>query len=360
MFSISPEHAIGLVAGILIIPVALVALHRHGAWRRAAGTVQAAAVLMMVTAAVHLALIGHHLQSEPLTSALFAVNGALFIALAFSTGWRHWRLASSALLVATILGYLVYVVADLEGPDQVGLATKLVELTALGLVLVPVRGEGRASFRRTRWTALGVAMPLLLMTTSASLWIVDLVRPDPRHVHAGALLQATNPVATQEQWDAANALYRETRAAIAPYADWRNAWAAGYRPGGPDNMPSTHWMNQRYVDAAYVMDPQHPQGLVYANSKHGPVLLGAMFQMKRIGQFGPDPGGPVTAWHQHENICFTPLGFEFSLLTPTATCPLGAINISAPPMLHVWIVNNPGGPFAVDIDSKVVKQIDQS
>jgi len=30
-----------------------------------------------------------------------------------------------------------------------------------------------------------------------------------------------------------------------------------------------------------------------------------------------------------------------------------------PPMLHVWIVDNPGGPFAVDIDSKVVKQIDQ-
>ena len=42
-------------------------------------------------------------------------------------------------------------------------------------------------------------------------------------------------------------------------------------------------MNQRYVDAGYVMDPQRPQGLVYANSKHGPVLLGAMFQMQRIG-----------------------------------------------------------------------------
>jgi hypothetical protein len=203
-------------------------------------------------------------------------------------------------------------------------------------------------------------MPLLLVTTSASLWIVDLARPDPRHVHAGALLQATNAVATQQQWAAANALYRETKEAIAPYADWRVAWAAGYRPGGPDTMPSTHWMNQRYVDAGYVMDPQHPQGLVYANTKHGPVLLGAMFQMKKIGEFGPDPGGPATAWHQHENICFTPFGIEFSLLSPTATCPLGAINISAPPMLHVWVVNNPSGPFAIDIDPKLVKQIDQA
>ena len=360
MFSVSPTHAIGLIAGILAIPVALLVLRTRRGWREAAGTTRAAAVLMMCTAAVHLALIGHHLQTQPLTSALFFANGVLFIALAFSTAWRHWSIASSALLVATILGYVVYVVAGLEGPDQVGLSTKLVELTALGLVLIPVRAEIRPSFRRTRWAALGVAMPVLLVTTSASLWIVDLVRPDPRHVHAGALLQSTNPVATQEQWDAANALYRETKEAIAPYADWRNAWAAGYRPGGPDSMPSTHWMNQRYVEAGYVMDPLHPQGLVYANSKHGPVLLGAMFQMKKIGQFGPDPGGPVTAWHQHENICFTPLGVEFSLMTPTATCPLGAINISAPPMLHVWIVSNPGGPFAVDIDPRVVKQIDQA
>jgi hypothetical protein len=116
-------------------------------------------------------------------------------------------------------------------------------------------------------------------------------------------------------------------------------------------------MNQAYVKAGYVMDPQRPQGLVYANTRSGPVLLGAMFQMSRIGQFGPDPGGPLTAWHQHENICFTPFGFEFSFMTPFATCPLGAIDISAAPMLHVWIVDNPSGPFAVDIDPSAVARV---
>ena len=360
MFSVSTEHAIGLIAGIAAAPLAIVALRFSRPWRRAAGTVQSAAVLMMVTAAVHAALIPHHLQEEPLTSLLFAINAVLFIALSLATDWRHWRLASSALLIATILGYLFYIVAGIEGPDQVGLATKLIELAALGLVLVPAPAETRGAHRRIRWSALAVSLPVLLIATSASLWIVDLVRPDAQHVHAGAVLQSTNAVATQAQWDAANALYRETKAAIAPYTDWHKAWAAGYRPGGPDHQPSTHWMNQRYIDAGYVMDPQHPQGLVYANSKHGPVLLGAMFEMKKIGQFGPDPGGPLTAWHQHENICFTPFGFEFSLLTPTATCPLGAISISAPPMLHVWIVDNPSGPFAVDIDPEVVKAIDRA
>jgi hypothetical protein len=270
-------------------------------------------------------------------------------------------LASAGLLIATVIGYLVYVGIGFEGPDQVGLATKLIEVTALGLALVPVRGETRRTHRSWRWAGLGVVMPLLILMTGATVWIVDLARPDPRHVHAGALLQSTNTLPTPAQVEAASRLYHETKAAIQPYEDWHQAWAAGYRPGGSATMPSSHWMNQRYVDAGYIMDPHRPQGLVYANTHHGPVLLGAMFQMKGINQFGPDPGGPLTAWHQHENICITPFGFEFSLMTPFSNCAFGAIDISASPMLHVWIIDNPrGGPFAVDIDPSVVAALDRT
>jgi len=233
-------------------------------------------------------------------------------------------------------------------------------LIALGLVLVPVHGEPGRPRRALRWTSLAIALPVLTLITTSTVWIVSLARPDAQHAHAGALLQSTNEIATPQQAAAATQLYAETKAAILPFQDWHQAWAAGFRPGGGANLGSTHWMNQKYVDAGYVMDPHRPQGLVYANTKHGPVLLGAMFQMKHIGQFGPDPGGPLTAWHQHENICVTPIFFEFSLMTPFATCPLGAIDISVSPMLHVWIVDNPkGGQFAVDIDPQVVRSIDR-
>jgi hypothetical protein len=258
-----------------------------------------------------------------------------------------------------LIGYLLWIAIGLDSPDQVAIATKLLELTALGLVLVPVRGEPLAH-RTSRWVSLGVAVPLLTLVATSTIWIVDLARPDPKHAHAGAVLQATNDVATPQQVAAAAQLYSDTKAAILPYEDWHKALAAGYRPG--QNLGgSSHWMNQRYVEAGYVMDPHRPQGLVYANTKQGPVLIGAMFQMKHIGQFGPDPGGPLTAWHQHENICVSPIFFEFSLMTPFATCPLGAIDLSVSPMLHVWIVDNPkGGPFAVDIDPEVVKAIDRA
>ena len=360
MFDISGDHAIGLYAGFVALCLALIALRFRPARKTVPGTVLAASVLMAIAGAIHLGLITTHL-GEPVTAVLFFMNGTAYIALSQLFTWRWWRPASATLLVASVLGYLIYIILGFDTPDQVAIVTKFVELTALGLVLVPVRAEAGKPRRTLRWTSLGIAVPLLMLVTTSTVWIDDLARPNARHAHAGALLQATNNVATPEQVAAAAKLYADTKAALEPYQDSQKAWAAGYRPG-PTNLPSTHWMNQRYVDAGYVIDPNRPQGLVYANTRHGPVLLGAMFQMKHIGQFGPDPGGPLTAWHQHENICVTPLGgFEFSLMTPFATCPVGSIDISASPMLHVWIVDNPnGGPFAVDIDSAVVSRIDRS
>lgn len=356
MFDIAPDHAIGLYAGLLALPLALLSLKLRRSLGAVPGTIRGASVLMFVAGGVHLGLVWTH-RDEAVTAALFAINGVAYIALSQMLTWRWWRAASVALITASLLGYLGYILLNLDTPDQVAIATKLTELTALGLMLVPIQGVRQ--WRRSRWSALAVAVPALTIVTVATVWIDGLARPDAQHVHAGAILQQTNDVATPEQVAAAQWLYDETAAAIAPYRDWHNAWAAGFRPGGSQAMPSTHWMNQRNVDAGYVMNPQHPQGLVYANTKHGPVLLGAMFQMKHLGEFGPDPGGPLTAWHEHENVCFTPFGVEFSLMTPTATCPLGAIDISAPPMLHVWIVDNPAGRFAVDIDDKVVRRIDQ-
>jgi hypothetical protein len=360
MFDIASVHAIGLFAGLVALPFALIAIRLRPARRLVPGTVLGASVLMAVAGVVHLALITAH-PNEPVTALLFLGNGISYLALSFAFTWRWWRPASAALLTATVFGYLFYVAVGLESPDQVGVATKLLELTALGLVVVPVRDEQGKPRRTLRWASLGAALPLLTLVATSTIWIADLARPSARHVHAGALLQATNQVATPEQVAAAASLYAETKTAILPYQDSQKAWAAGFRPGGATNMPSTHWMNQANVDAGYVLDPRRPQGLVYANTMHGPVLLGAMFQMKKLGQFGPDPGGPLTAWHQHENICFAPFGLEFSLMAPFAICPLGAINVSAPPMLHVWIVDNPkGGPFAVDIDDAVVKAIDRA
>src|SRR2546428_5476614 len=133
---------------------------------------------MAVSGGVHLALIPHHLASEPLTSLLFLLNGVAFIALAVMFTWRWWRIAAAALLITTVLAYLVYVAIGFEAPDQVGLATKLVEVTALGLALVPVRGEVGRTYRSWRWATPCEGMPPFVVITEAPGWYL-LLAPDP-------------------------------------------------------------------------------------------------------------------------------------------------------------------------------------
>src|SRR5258708_3639251 len=90
MFDIAPDHAIGLYAGLLALPLALVAIRLRPARRRVPGTVLAASVLLAMSGAVHLALISTHV-SEPLTSWLFLANGTGYLALSFAFTSRWWR-----------------------------------------------------------------------------------------------------------------------------------------------------------------------------------------------------------------------------------------------------------------------------
>jgi hypothetical protein len=84
-----------------------------------------------------------------------------------------------------------------------------------------------------------------------------------------------------------------------------------------------------------------------------------MYQMPRQDQFGPDPGGPLTAWHIHQHICLGP--GAFSLATPFSSCPFGMVDVTTRAMLHVWTVRNPlGGQFAVDLDPDVVARMARS
>ena len=222
---------------------------------------------------------------------------------------------------------------------------------ALGLLLIPA--GPRPTLPWVRWPAVVVAVPMLTILTGLVSWGVALARPDATHQHLGATVQVANRAASPEEKTYADWLLTQTTAAIAPYRDTRLAFAAGYRPQG--DAGTLHWINDKLVKAGPALDPQHPQGLVYVRSHHGPVLVGAMFQGRRPGDFAPDPGGPLTPFHQHEHICFSPAGFD--LESPWATCPFGSVSVTVPPMLHVWVVPNPGGAFAIDLDPSVVKAI---
>jgi hypothetical protein len=165
------EHGAALVA-LLYLPVVVVALlmaielaaraaFPPALWLRRAYVATSpasrlAALGMIISAVVHLALVPAHLAEEPMLGVLFALDGiALLVAVAWSVTrpFRGWRAASVLLLLGGVLAYVWYVATGRETADAVGLASKLVELASIALLVLPgVRSRlaGQASIHLMR------------------------------------------------------------------------------------------------------------------------------------------------------------------------------------------------------------------
>jgi hypothetical protein len=259
--------------------------------------------------------------------------------------YLRWRLPTALLLVATMLAYLSVVLRGHETVDDLGVATKFIELTALGLI-VWRRQAARLSWR---WLGAAAGLATAVVFSGGLAWAATLRggQAGHTHVHAQAgqsFIAASAP--TDQQKSAAAKLVEDTRSGIARFDDVHAAVADGYVPTTPIKAATVHYVNPKYVHSG-VVDPRHPQALVYANTPNGPLLLGAMYMMPKPNQLPPDIGGSIAEWHTHNNLCFLVPGLVIDgLESPFGTCPTGSINGPTPAMLHVWTVANPAGPFA--------------
>jgi hypothetical protein len=112
--------------------------------------------------------------------------------------------------------------------------------------------------------------------------------------------------------------------------------------------------NPAFKNDGRVLDPQRPETLVYAIEDGRATLLGVVYVMERAGVAAPQPGGPITRWHAH-NICLTLLPPGFGIVSPFGSCPALSLNVTTPEMMHVWVVDNPAGPFAEGLDAAWVR-----
>jgi hypothetical protein len=148
------------------------------------------------------------------------------------------------------------------------------------------------------------------------------------------------------------------------YQSLAAAKAAGYLPITPPGAPVVHYLNVAYYQAVLkggpVLNYQDPQSLVYANTPNGAVLVAAMYITSYNGPT-PQPGGCLTQWHVHTNLCLTGSLDVVGAVGPgQSTCPPGSVNKVTPAMIHVWFVPIPGGPTAIDApDPQVVHAAEQ-
>jgi hypothetical protein len=157
---------------------------------------------------------------------------------------------------------------------------------------------------------------------------------------------------TSGQLNAASTLVADTSRSLAGFADLRDAKTAGYAPHHRVPEAIKHYFNSAYVTDGRVIDPARPEGLMYASTNRGPVLVAAVYLMNRAGEPGRPVGGCLTQWHTHDNLCSSdPANGKITgLRTPGRRCPPGQVPWAAPVMLHTWIIDVPGGPFAHQVD----------
>jgi len=147
-----------------------------------------------------------------------------------------------------------------------------------------------------------------------------------------------------------------SKTGTAPYQDYEAAIADGYVPDGPKLGMQRHLKNKAYQKDGLILDTRKPELLVYATDGERYLLLGVAYTMEKAGEAGPEIGGSLTRWHTH-NICFTLAPPGFGLVSPFGGCPLGAVAVTLPEMMHVWTVENPDGPFADRLDDKWVGEL---
>ena len=211
----------------------------------------------------------------------------------------------------------------------------------------------------------GTMAPVHLATSSPAGFITD---PDPG-LQTTPGMKMASPVACT-----ASATAAQQRAAVRLVnASWRGAQqyrslaaarAAGYRPITPSGLPVVHYLNPVFYRHTLlggpVLDTSQPQSLVYANTPKGAVLVAAMYITTPRGAT-PQPGGCLTQWHVHTNLCLRAgLGVVGVTGAGHPACPAGSRNRVTPAMMHVWFVPIPGGPTAVDApDAQVVRAAGQ-
>jgi hypothetical protein len=159
---------------------------------------------------------------------------------------------------------------------------------------------------------------------------------------------------TLEQQDAATDLVeRSFEAALRHgWADEKKGLADGYYMVGKHGNERLHYRNDAYLLDDRLLDPDHPEFLMYAGPDGARELVGFMFMARTRTEWGPQIGGPLTIWHFHmfaRMQCIIKGMIPRGFVNDPSECKGGTVVHRTPEMMHVWLIPRPGGPFATDM-----------
>ncbi len=162
----------------------------------------------------------------------------------------------------------------------------------------------------------------------------------------GPVISLDDPRLTSAQREAAQALIDRTTAGMLAFPDVAAIEAAGYISIGDGVTGFEHYITVGYIADDVDLDPNRIESIVLTVAPDGTrTVASAMYILgfdKTMADV-PDIAGELTTWHDHDNLCFN--GTQIVAIAVNGVCPTGTL-VQTPPMLHVWIEENPCGPFA--------------
>jgi hypothetical protein len=173
----------------------------------------------------------------------------------------------------------------------------------------------------------------------------------PSPVPAGAAVLAVNPHAmgqTVAQKERADGLLRDTKFVMERFPDEASVQAAGFRSIGDGISGFEHFVNTDYLTDENELDPTRPESIVMEVTAGTKRVVSAMYILDRgttMDQI-PDAVGPPAMWHDHQNLCWDETGTRLAGRVVNGVCKPGGTMQPTAPMLHVWVVDNPCGPFS--------------
>jgi hypothetical protein len=382
------------------------------------GTAKVALIGLWIGFIVHVVIVPTHWGDARVTAILFIGDALLFAAAAAWTflARPHWKLVAVAISAGTAATYALYLLTGWETADPVGMVTTTIELASALVLLVPSMAAAPGLRARDVWLTVGsipVALVSLLgvaaiagtttataaasatATTSSTAASAASTSSSsspsmpgmsmgggataPKATATALSLTTTSPAGaitwpyamgamsagmqmvdasctatpTLAQQEAAVALVDKTVAAVAPYKSLAAAKAAGYIPLTPTGQRQVHYINPSiYENQGDIPNPSEVPVLVYDNTAQGAVLVAGMYLMPPSGQTPPQPGGCLTQWHVHTDLCIS--GLKVVGTDDGAPCTGNSSNEVTPPMIHVWLVPDGGGPLSPEPSNAAV------
>jgi len=164
----------------------------------------------------------------------------------------------------------------------------------------------------------------------------------------GPIISLTDPRVTTAQRLIAEGLISDARVALSAYPNVAAVEAAGYisiGDGGTDGFE--HYVKWSYLTDGIELDPTRIESIVVKKNGTAPKQIVSAMYILNFGKTmanTPALGGELTSWHLHDNLCFS--GTTLTAIASGGVCPLPSVLVITPPMLHVWLIPRPCGPFS--------------